>query len=349
MGSDGAGIEIFSPVRADVYVHGEAPLPLVEYLDRAGIRVVCDVSGLPSDEHRLRRIAGACAGCISVAAERPPVPHLKFTNFGPELENYIAGLTGTPAYAFFIGRLERDFTHAREALRAAVEAEAGMTLLWSGDGCHRTPTDSVRADTEMLLKHAAFVIADLSLGVENPQHENPSRAHEIGLSSAFARPLLLCSREPRRYPYFSIGDLQMFFWSDERDLHERAVAWICAHRAEIARTVANTRLPEPRIRAATFTFDPERRYLWPENRPLSASERLVMSVSLGAIVLSIGLMAGMQERLGAALWPAAACVAVATWMATRRLTMGRFTALLPSFLVLGALSLVTTVLFLGVP
>ena len=56
---------------------------------------------------------------------------------------------------------------------------------------------------------ATFVIADLTLGVESPDRENPSRAHEIGMAIAYDRSILmLLSQEPRRYPYFSIGDLQ---------------------------------------------------------------------------------------------------------------------------------------------
>ena len=108
---------------------------------------------------------------------------------------------GIPPYAFFIGRLERDFTHAREAIRAAVESEAGIPCLWSDDG-HWTNIESVHRRTQLLIKHATFVIADLTLGLESPKRENPSRAHEIGMSIAYNRKLMLCSQEPRRYPYF---------------------------------------------------------------------------------------------------------------------------------------------------
>ena len=87
-------------------------------------------------------------------------------------------------YAFFIGRLERDFTHAREAIRVAVEAEAGIPCLWSDDGRHRINVESVRERTRLLIEHAAFVIADLTLGTESPERENPSRAHEIGMTIA---------------------------------------------------------------------------------------------------------------------------------------------------------------------
>src|SRR5687767_4695319 len=78
-------------------------------------------------------------------------------------------------YAFLIGRLERDFTHARAAIRAAVEAEAGVSCLWADDGRHQTNVDSIRENTRLLIKHANFVIADLTLGVESPERENPSR------------------------------------------------------------------------------------------------------------------------------------------------------------------------------
>ena len=78
--------------------------------------------------------------------------------------------------------------------------------------------ESVRERTRLLIKHATLVIADLTLGTESPERENPSRAHEIGMTIAYGRKLMLCSQEPRRDPYFSIGDMQMTFWSTEADL-----------------------------------------------------------------------------------------------------------------------------------
>lgn len=171
-------------------------------------------------------------------------------------------------YAFFVGRLERDFTQAREAIRTAVENEAGIPFLWADDGRHITNLESVRERTRLLLQHASFVVADLTLGVESPDRENPSRAHEIGMAIAYDRKLLLLSQEPRRYPYFSIGDLQMVFWSTESDLEYKVREWVRNYRDCLGRTIWNHRLKEtghePKIAPLRFHFDPNQRYIGPK-------------------------------------------------------------------------------------
>ena len=189
------------------------------------------------------------------------------------VEQLVAAACACPSrirpYAFLIGRLERDFTHARAAIRAAVEREAGIPCLWADDG-HQTNVTSVRENTRLLIQHAAFVIADLTLGTESPERENPSRAHEIGMTIAYERPLMLTSQEPRRYPYFSIGDMQMTFWSTEADLHEGVRDWIRRRRGAIGRRILNYALPrafcgyEPSITASPFAFDPLQRYIGPK-------------------------------------------------------------------------------------
>jgi hypothetical protein len=178
-------------------------------------------------------------------------------------------------YAFLIGRLERDFAQAREAMRAAVESEAGLPCLWSDDGRHRANIESVRERTRLLIKHSTFVFADLTLVPESPERENPSRAHEIGMAIAYDRKLMLCSQEPRRYPYFSIGDLQMTFWSTEAELECKVKDWIYSNRECLARRVFNYRLMhaypeyEPNIRKPCFKFDPQQRYIGPKTEASS--------------------------------------------------------------------------------
>ena len=173
-------------------------------------------------------------------------------------------------YAFLIGRLERDFTHARAAIRAAVEAEAGISCLWADDGRHQTNVDSIRENTRLLIKHANFVIADLTLGVESPERENPSRAHEIGMSIGYERKLMLSSQEPRRDPYFSIGDMQMVFWTNEDDLYSTVRSWIRPRRHAIGRWVFNHQLPDvypdydARLGQPAFAYDPSQRYIGPK-------------------------------------------------------------------------------------
>lgn len=110
------------------------------------------------------------------------------------------------------------------------------------------------------------MIGDLTLGVESPERENPSRAHEIGMAIAYERPLMLCSQEPRRYPYFSIGDMQMTFWSTEDELEAEVRTWIRANRESVARRVFNYALAEPTLARPVFVYDPRQRYVGPRTR-----------------------------------------------------------------------------------
>jgi hypothetical protein len=114
-----------------------------------------------------------------------------------------------------------------------------------------------------LIRHAQFVIADLTLGPESPERENPSRAHEIGMAIAYDKPLMLCSQEPRRYPYFMIGDMQMGFWSDEQELGQAVASWIDANRSVVARRVFNHELASATVARPVFAFDPGLRFLGP--------------------------------------------------------------------------------------
>jgi hypothetical protein len=207
-----------------------------------------------------------------------------------------------PQYAFFIGRLERDFTHAREAIRIAVEAEAGFPCLASDDGLHRIDLESVRERTRLLIKHATFVIADLTLGAESPERENPSRAHEVGMAIAYGRKLMLCSQEPRRYPYFSIGDMQMTFWSTEADLESKVKEWIRTTRDSPARTVLNYGLADAnpkinrKIKKPSFTFDVAKRYVGPKTKGMLDIKAPVLALGAGAIYFALLHFGGRYRR-----------------------------------------------------
>lgn len=263
--SEAFKLDLFIETKADVFLScaDEARDELVRKLDERGFCVVGDLADLPHDDERVRRIMSSCSAVIA-PEPRPEAVGRIASELGiplhPDVTREIAPdpLRMRP-YAFLIGRLERDFAHAREAIRAAVESEAGIACLWSDDGRHRTNIDSVRERTRLLLKHATFVVAELTLGVESPERENPSRAHEIGLAIGYERRLMLSSQEPRRYPYFSIADLQMTFWDTEDELEQQVRVWIRASRESVARMVFN---PKP----ATFTFDPKRRYIGPRTR-----------------------------------------------------------------------------------
>lgn len=216
-------------------------------------------------------------------------------------------------YAFFVGRLERDFTHAREAIRMAVAHQTGMPCLWADDGCHRTNIESIRESTRLLIKNAAFVIADLTLGVESPKRANPSRAHEIGLALAYGKKLLLCSKEPRRYPYFSIGDLQIFFWSDEKDLYTKVEAWIKIN--QLARTghVLNYALEKADkgigIPEYIFNYDPQSRYVGPQSITRVLIETALIGTCMVTIFFSIAYLLNMALSYGSSVYWASSFLA----------------------------------------
>jgi hypothetical protein len=270
-------------------------------VDEAGICLVGDLQGPERDDARVRRIMSACSGLVMVASQEPSPEVLRAMSIGTDLGIPIHEVRPDDAvpdlksdvnpmrpYAFVVGRLERDFTLARQAIRVAVERDAGISCLWADDGRHRTNIESIRERTRLLIKHATFVIAELTLGVESPDRENPSRAHEIGMAVAYDRRLMLSSQEPRRYPYFSVGDRQMTFWDTEDELEQTVRLWIRTHRESVARRVFNYELPEPRIAPPSFTYDPNQRYIGPNTPPRSTPLVRAIAPSVGASVWSAG-------------------------------------------------------------
>ena len=292
---DSFELEILAPGRADVFLaceEMEVPWPVVERLDRAGIRVVGAPRDRVADPAQLRALMRGCSGALIVASQPRAeaialdlgVPRLSIlpgteVDLEPFLEAVLRG-GRLRAYAFLIGRLERDFCQARHAIRAAVESAAGIPCLWIDDGCHRTNVESVRERTRVLIQHATFVIADLSLGAESPERENPSRAHEIGMAIGYERHLILCSQEPRRYPYYSIGDMQMAFWSSEDELAALLMKRIGATNGLVPRRVFNYELSQPAISRPEFKFDPSQRFVGPNLRLRSNVRRFLDMVGL---------------------------------------------------------------------
>jgi hypothetical protein len=220
----------------------------------------------------------------------------------------LGGRDAIPPYAFFIGRLERDFAQAREAIRVAVEGAAGIPFLWADDGRHRTNVDSVRERTRLLIKHAAFVIADLTLGPESPERENPSRAHEIGMAIAYGRPFMLSSQEPRRYPYFSVADMQMSFWAAEPELERNVRDWIFSYRETLGRDVLNYRLESARagsksaVAPPSFSFDAKRRFVGPGMKKLPEAQFAFAALGLGVMVLLLTHLIAQRLHLGASTY-----------------------------------------------
>jgi hypothetical protein len=251
-------LELLEPGGVDVYVDGPPPAGLIEALDRAGL---CAVTGDERAKAAALAVVDVAEGTVRLGDEsHRPSDADALVGW---LSGRLASAPAIPNYAFYVGRLERDFAQARGAIRAAVEEEAGLTCLWIDDGRFRTNIESVRECTRELIRHATFVVADLTLGPESPHQENPSRAHEIGLAIAYEKPLMLCSQEPRRYPYYSIGDMQMTFWNDEAELAASVQSWIAAHPRLPRRHVLNTALPGSRLARGSFRFDPAGRFIGP--------------------------------------------------------------------------------------
>jgi hypothetical protein len=283
-------LKILQPGRTEVLLDSPAqtiPWAVVTSLDRAGIRVVAAPVAGPRTEADLTSIAAGCSGVITVDPTRitsitRQLPYLNLaaacdTCLGHFVTTVQCEASMTRPYAFFVGRLERDFDHARAAIRAATERAAGLPLLWADDGRHVTNVESIREATRLTIRHAAFVVADLTLGVENPRAENPSRAHEIGLTIAYERPLLLTSQEPRRYPYFSISDRQMLFWLDEDELAKKVETWIATTRAIAPRRILNYELPEAVVKQPSFVYDAALRYVGPRTPRFAPLRRVLRS------------------------------------------------------------------------
>src|SRR4051794_19571071 len=94
-------LELLEPGGADVYVDGRAPTGLIEALDRAGLRAV---NGDP-------RAKDSCAAVLDSEAVQQRDPD----ELAASLVEQLTSAPAIPNYAFFVGRLERDFGQARSA------------------------------------------------------------------------------------------------------------------------------------------------------------------------------------------------------------------------------------------
>ena len=267
--AESLGLELLGRERGDVYLAGaaapsDAAWRLVQSLDSELVRVVAPPSDAVAEDGLIRTAMVGCAAVVNGDQATDAELRVASALAVPVCEgDDLVWDRIVPAFAFVVCRLERDFAHAREAIRTAVEREAGIACLWSDDGRHRTAVPSIIDRTRLLIRDASFVIADLTLGPESPERENPSRAHEIGMGIAFGRDVMLCSQEPRRYPYFSIADMQMTFWANEGELHDAVAQWIRITPGATRRRVLNFELSEPRLATPTFHYESDRRFVGP--------------------------------------------------------------------------------------
>ncbi len=232
----------------------------------------------------------------------------------------IVSITKTKPYVFLITRLESDFEQIREAISTAIFNSFGISCLWSDDGKHSTNINSIRERARLLIKHSHFVIADLSFDQDNPLSDNPSRSHEVGMSIAYQKEVLLCSQVPRRDPYYSASDIQIEFWSDEKDLEKTVVRWLETNKAKIGRRVYNFELKErdntlsPNVNKRNFNFDKKNRYLSPNLFSLTSSERWITAIGLGLIVFSLAKLLNDKLNYGDTLDFAAIMAGIFTFL-----------------------------------
>jgi hypothetical protein len=200
----------------------------------------------PSEEVRIGELAGFLQGCSS---------H-----------------TVTPPYAFLVTRLQPDFELPRHAIVAAVQNAAGIPCIWVDSKNVETnfPTDTI-ARVRHLIKHSTFVVAEISLTDEHNTQDNPSRAHEIGLATAFGKQIILAAHTPRRAPYHGVIASQLIWWDNETDLYQQLRTQLHTERATTGRHVYNWDLPtaDPRyvltLPRVDFQNDPARAWTPPRN------------------------------------------------------------------------------------
>ena len=228
-------------------------------------------------------------------------------------------------YAFLISRLQPDFRLPRKACLAAAERGSGMPCYWIDSQDYRSNVDDTIERARLLIKHATFVVAEISLTDENPDFDNPSRAHEIGLATAYGKTVFPVSHAPRRHPYHGLVAQQLVWWDSEEDLYEKLVSAVNAKRDSIGRHVYNWELEGvdggqmPQFRSPRF--EPEEDHWQP---PANASENQVQSwiyaVSFGVIVFTVALLLRHGVGYDDSLDLAAILAGVVTFMFSSRIS-----------------------------
>ncbi len=228
-------------------------------------------------------------------------------------------------YAFLISRLQPDFRLPREACLAAAERGSGVPCYWIDSEDYRSNVDDTIDRARLLIKHATFVVAEISLTDENPDFDNPSRAHEIGLATAYGKVVFPVSHAPRRHPYHGLVDQQLVWWDDEEDLFEKLVAAVHAKRGLIGRHVYNWELERvdkgqmPQFRSPRFEPEGDR---WqpPTNAAENQTQGWIYAVSFGVIAFTVALLLRHGVGYDDSLDLAAILAGVATFMFSSRIS-----------------------------
>lgn len=218
---------------------------------------------------------------------------LQLVELSESLDKVRSPESGIRPYAFLICRLQPDFQLPREACLIAAERGSGIPCYWIDSKDYASNIDDTVERARLLIKNASFVIAEISLTDENPDFDNPSRAHEIGLATAYRRKVFPVSHVPRRHPYHGLVVRQLVWWESEEDLFQSLFEAVHAERASIGRHVYNWELEDggytPRFRAPRFEPDGV-----PWQPPMTTEGNHVQSwvyaVSFGVIVFSVALI-----------------------------------------------------------
>jgi hypothetical protein len=198
-------------------------------------------------------------------------------------------------YAFLVSRLQPDFRLPREACLAAAERASGVPCYWIDSQDYNSNVEDTILRARLLIKHSAFVVAEMSLTDESPDFDNPSRAHEIGLATAYGKTVFLVSHAPRRHPYHGLVSRQFVWWDREEDLFRQLKDAVWSERGSIGRHVYNWELEQfdqratPNFRAPKFAPKGDR---WrpPLDPDENRAQSWIYAVSIGVIAFSLALL-----------------------------------------------------------
>jgi hypothetical protein len=243
-----------------------------------------------------------------------------------ELADFIDGLSRSvgkvPKYGFLITRLQPDFSLPRKACVAAVVRSTGFPCLWIDAPNYSTNIDDTIERVKLLIKHSEFVVAEISLTAENPDFDNPSRAHEIGLATAFGKEVIPVSHDPRRHPYHGIVSGHVVWWQDEAELYDNLVERLHSKRGTIGRHVYNWDLPdgESSLPPAQFVNDAANSWQPPSSLQLPTYLSWMFAGSFSIIVFCLALLLRKFVGYDDTLDLAAILAAVTTFLFSSRIS-----------------------------
>lgn len=241
------------------------------------------------------------------------------------LADFVDGLNRTigkvPKYGFLITRLQPDFSLPRQACVAAVAQSTGFPCLWIDAPDYTTNINDTVERVKLLIKHSEFVVAEISLTAENPNFDNPSRAHEIGLATAFGKDVIPVSHDPRRHPYHGIVSGHVVWWQDEKELFDNLTERLHSKRGTIGRHVYNWDLAdESTLQPAHFVHNTADSWQPPSTLQLPSHVSWAFACSFSLIVFCLALLLRKFVGYDDTLDLAAILAAVTTFLFSSRIS-----------------------------